>query len=103
MPLRFVSFVAMLELADGLAHEVNQPLAAILANARAAQAMLTQQHLDRAVLLEILEDIAADGVRAGALVYGWRMSCQPGPTCQPEQSEGDGFAVERPFPSLRSG
>lgn len=88
MPLRFVSFVAMLELADALAHEVNQPLAAILANARAAQAMLSEQKLDRDVLRDILDDIATDGLRAGAVVYGWRTACQPEDVCQPERSEG---------------
>jgi signal transduction histidine kinase len=97
MPLRFVSFVAMLELADALAHEVNQPLAAILANARAAQAMLSQPALDREVLREILDDIATDGMRAGAVVGGWRMACQA------ERGEGEGLSIERPFPSLRSG
>jgi len=61
--------VALLgELSGALAHELNQPLAAILANARAAQRMLARDNLDVAEFQAILEDIVSDDRRAGAVI-----------------------------------
>jgi len=61
--------VALLgELSGALAHELNQPLAAILANARAAQRMLAREDLDMAEFQAILDDIVADDRRAGAVI-----------------------------------
>jgi len=61
--------VAMLgELSGALAHELNQPLTAILANARAAQHLLGNGALDVAELSEILEDIIHDDRRAGDVI-----------------------------------
>ena len=61
--------VALLgELSGALAHELNQPLAAILANARAAQRMLLRDPLDIAELRAIMDDIVADDRRAGAVI-----------------------------------
>jgi C4-dicarboxylate-specific signal transduction histidine kinase len=51
-----------------LAHELNQPLAAILANARAAQRMLARDDVDQAEIDAILSDIVADDRRAGAVI-----------------------------------
>jgi C4-dicarboxylate-specific signal transduction histidine kinase len=45
------------ELSAALAHEINQPLAAILANTRAAQHMLENGGIDAAELRAILNDI----------------------------------------------
>ena len=56
------------ELSAALAHEMKQPLGAILANARAARHMLESDQIDTAELREILEDIAADDRRAGAVI-----------------------------------
>lgn len=56
------------ELSAALAHEMKQPMAAILANAHAAQRMLDVGHVDTAELREILQDIAADDRRAGAVI-----------------------------------
>ena len=56
------------ELSGTLAHELNQPLAAILANARAAQRMLAREDLDVAEFQAILEDIVSDDRRAGAVI-----------------------------------
>ena len=56
------------ELSSALAHEINQPLAAILANARAAQRMLESDGKDTAELRAILDDIEADDRRAGAVI-----------------------------------
>ncbi len=62
--------VALLgELSGALAHELNQPLTAILANARAAQRMLRREWFDRTELTAIFEDIATDGRRAGAVIH----------------------------------
>ena len=67
--LAHLSRVASLgELSGALAHELNQPLAAILTNARAAQRMMSADKLDKVELREILEDIAADDRRAGEVI-----------------------------------
>ena len=61
--------VAMLgELSGSLAHELNQPLAAILSNAQAAQRFLARDppQLDR--VTEILADIVTSDKRAGAVI-----------------------------------
>jgi len=61
--------VALLgELSGALAHELNQPLAAILANARAAQRVLMRGEVDQVELRAILEDIVADDRRAGEVI-----------------------------------
>jgi len=52
------------ELSAALAHEMIQPLAAILANARAGQRLLQAHGAATAELRAILEDIAADDRRA---------------------------------------
>jgi two-component system sensor kinase FixL len=67
--LAHLSRVAMLgELSGSLAHELNQPLAAILSNAQAAQRILGRGagHIEE--ILEILEDIVADDRRAGEVI-----------------------------------
>jgi len=56
------------ELSGALAHEINQPLAAILANTRAAQRMLENGGIDAAELRAILDDIESDDRRAGAVI-----------------------------------
>ncbi|MBK8178768.1 MAG: GHKL domain-containing protein [Planctomycetes bacterium] len=56
------------ELASSLAHEVNQPLAAIVANASAARRKLSQPAPDPEELREILGDIAAQGERASEVI-----------------------------------
>jgi PAS domain S-box-containing protein len=61
--------VALLgELSGALAHELNQPLAAILANARAAQRMLARGDLNVPEFRAILDDIVSDDRRAGAVI-----------------------------------
>jgi C4-dicarboxylate-specific signal transduction histidine kinase len=56
------------ELSGALAHELNQPLTAILSNAQAAQRLLTRTPSDLAVVGEILDDIVADDLRAGEVI-----------------------------------
>jgi two-component system sensor kinase FixL len=59
------------ELAASLAHELNQPLTAILANAQAAERMMTAGQPDLREIRAILKDIVADNTRAGEIM--WRM------------------------------
>jgi PAS domain S-box-containing protein len=62
--------VALLgELSGAVAHELNQPLAAILTNARVAQRMMANGKPDEAMLREILEDMVADSLRAGSVIH----------------------------------
>jgi PAS domain S-box-containing protein len=64
-----LSRVAMLgELSGSLAHELNQPLAAILSNAQAAQRLLARDPPQIETVTEILADIVASDRRAGAVI-----------------------------------
>ena len=56
------------ELAASIAHEINQPLGAILANADAADLMLASGVDRRAELAEILADIRRDDLRASEVI-----------------------------------
>jgi PAS domain S-box-containing protein len=74
-----LSRVAMLgELSGALAHELNQPLTAILANARAAQRLLRLSSPDLDELRDILEDIAQDDRRAGEVIERLRAFLRKG-------------------------
>ena len=63
---------ALGELAASLAHELNQPLTAILSNAQAAQRFLSAQPADLDEVKEILKDIVADNSRAGEIIRRMR-------------------------------
>jgi two-component system, LuxR family, sensor kinase FixL len=64
-----LSRVAMLgELSGSLAHELNQPLAAILGNAQAAQRLLARDPPQIQAVTEILADIVTSDRRAGAVI-----------------------------------
>ena len=64
--LAHLSRVTMLgELSGSLAHELNQPLTAILSNAQAAQRHLANPAPDLAEVGEILGDIVSEDKRAG--------------------------------------
>lgn len=64
-----LSRVAMLgELSGSLAHELNQPLAAILSNAQAAQLLLARDPPQIQTVAEILADIVTSDRRAGAVI-----------------------------------
>ena len=56
------------ELTSSLAHEINQPLAAILSNAQAAQRFLSQDNPDMKEIAEILGDIIRDDNRAAEVI-----------------------------------
>lgn len=60
------------ELSASLAHELNQPLAMILTNAEAAQALLAQATPDLAELREILGDIVRADQRAADVIRHMR-------------------------------
>lgn len=68
------------ELSGALAHELNQPLTAILSNAQAAQVLLTRTPGDLAVVSEILDDIVADDLRAGEVIKRLRALLKKGET-----------------------
>ena len=56
------------ELSTSFAHEINQPLAAIVTNARAAIRLLERRGVEHADVAEALTDIAADGRRASEII-----------------------------------
>jgi len=56
------------ELAASIAHEVNQPLGAIVGNADICLRWLKQEPVDLAMLREALADIAGDGHRASQVI-----------------------------------
>jgi PAS domain S-box-containing protein len=61
--------VAMLgELSGALAHELNQPLTAILSNAQAAQRFLRREPPELGEVGEILQDIVDEDQRAGEII-----------------------------------
>lgn len=60
------------ELTASLAHELNQPLTAILSNAQAAQRILDSDPADLVEVREILRDIVDDDKRAGEVIQRLR-------------------------------
>jgi two-component system sensor kinase FixL len=60
------------ELAASLAHELNQPLTAILSNAQAAQRFLANNRVDVEEVREILRDIVDDNNRASEVIQRMR-------------------------------
>jgi C4-dicarboxylate-specific signal transduction histidine kinase len=60
------------ELAGALAHEINQPLSAIMSNAQAARRYLATPTPDLEEVKEILNDIVKDDARAGDVVHHLR-------------------------------
>jgi two-component system sensor kinase FixL len=56
------------ELTASMAHELNQPLTAILSNAQAARRFLEQDTVDIEEVKEILDDIIGDDRRAGQVI-----------------------------------
>ena len=77
--LAHLSRVTMLgELSGSLAHELNQPLTAILSNAQAAQHYLADGTPDMAQVREILADIVAEDERAGEVIRRLRLLLKKG-------------------------
>jgi signal transduction histidine kinase len=69
---------ALGELTASLAHELSQPLTAILSNAQAAQRLLGADAVDLDKVREILSDIVADDKRAAAVISGLRSLVKKG-------------------------
>jgi two-component system, LuxR family, sensor kinase FixL len=68
--IAYLSRVAIMgEMAGSLAHELNQPLGAIVTNAGAALRFLERDSLSGEKLREVLQDIVADGRRASEVIH----------------------------------
>jgi two-component system sensor kinase FixL len=71
--LAHLTRVAMMgELSASLAHELNQPLTAILSNAEAAEQLLTDDSPDLDEVRAIIADIITDDQRAGDVIHRLR-------------------------------
>lgn len=70
------------ELTSALAHEINQPLAAIMSNAGAARRFLSQAEPDLDEVREILDDIIRDDQRAYGVVSRVRALVKKEEPCQ---------------------
>ena len=68
------------ELSGSLAHELNQPLAAILSNAQAAQRILALDPINLQEVRDIIKDIVADDKRASEVIGRLRLLFQKGET-----------------------
>jgi DNA-binding NarL/FixJ family response regulator len=66
------------ELAGSLAHELNQPLAAILSSARAALRYLKSGYMEPDLFREILNQIAIDDKRAASIISSMRNMLKKG-------------------------
>jgi len=65
------------EMASGIAHELNQPLAAIANYAHACDRLLGRPDADLAEVQGALKEIAAQAVRAGDIIRRLRSLAQP--------------------------
>ena len=87
-----VSRVSMMgQLASALAHELNQPLGAILRNAEAAELFMQTEKPDLEEIRAILADIRTDDQRAAASSTG----------CGPAQAARPRHAIARRGRTLR--
>jgi len=79
MELARVGRVAVMgELAASLAHEVNNPIGAMVANASAGLRLIAAGKIGTEELTELLADIVADGRRAGEVIQGIRNMVRKG-------------------------
>lgn len=69
---------ALGELTASLAHELSQPLTAILSNAQAAQRLIAADVVDLESVREILSEIVTDDKRAAAVINGLRALIKKG-------------------------
>jgi C4-dicarboxylate-specific signal transduction histidine kinase len=69
---------ALGELTASLAHELSQPLTAILSNAQAAQLLLEADVVDLEKVREFLSDIVAEDKRAAAVIHRLRVLLKKG-------------------------
>jgi signal transduction histidine kinase len=76
---RVMRFSTAGELTASIAHEINQPLGAILTNAEAADAILKSSSPDIAELKEIVKDILQDDRRASEVIRRMRSLLKKAP------------------------
>jgi signal transduction histidine kinase len=86
------------ELSGAIAHELNQPLGAILRNTEAAEMMLQARSPDIAELSAILTDIKHDDERAGEVIRRLRRLLGKAPCLEPQEIDlnevlGEVFAL----------
>lgn len=77
------------ELAGSIAHELNQPLAAMLNNAQVARRNMDQPPVDLTETCGILDDIADDAKRAGGIIHGMRAMFKNDVTTVPQPVDLD--------------
>ena len=70
------------EMASNLAHDINQPLAAIVAYAQACLGLLRQDRADPRELNGVIEEIVKQGLRAGDIIHHLRDLVRKHPTAQ---------------------
>lgn len=88
--LAHLSRVSMLgELSGSLAHELNQPLTAVLSNAQAAQRFLDRDPPDIDEVNEILKDIVSESKLAGDVIRGLRLLLKKGEVEKSPQDMGE--------------
>lgn len=86
--LAHLSRVSILgELAGTLAHELNQPLTAILGNAQVGSGSLRTTPPDLVEMAAILDDIADDAKRAGGIIHGMRAMFKKDSVADPQALE----------------
>jgi PAS domain S-box-containing protein len=66
------------EMTASLAHELGQPLSAIIGNANAGVRFIDKGKIDSSALREILADVAADGARAHDIIQNVRSTINKG-------------------------
>jgi two-component system sensor kinase FixL len=76
----FARVTMMGELTAAIAHELNQPLSAILSNSQAALRFLSQENPDLSMVKEILDDIVSDDRRASEVIVRLRALLSKGRT-----------------------
>jgi two-component system, LuxR family, sensor kinase FixL len=76
------------ELSSAMAHELKQPLTAILSNAQAAQFLLARDDFDVQLIREILSEIVADDNRASAVINRLHVLIKRGEP-QPQQLDAN--------------
>jgi PAS domain S-box-containing protein len=78
--LAHVSRVSILgELAGSLAHELSQPLTAVVSSAEAAQRMMNGDRRNDEELRDTLKDVVQEGRRAGGIIAGMRAMLNKAP------------------------
>lgn len=74
------------ELAGGIAHELNQPLAAVLASTRAAERILAEDQPETATARQAMTQAATQARRAADVVARLRRLCEAPDKAQPRQA-----------------